>query len=145
MHIEKILTTRPTIQPRYANIAHIYHPGVKLKEISRCIDVFYRTINDNHLFRPKNTTKLVEKINSIALENIQIKNSREDLVCYGPHSLASYISHFHTKYDGSLHLKNISIDFGNNMVETRWLGNDKFGNHIFYLNDYCDRIIYLEF
>lgn len=144
MQIENLLRAKNNYRSRHTSINY-FHPCIKLKEISRCIDVFYQAINDNSLFKQNNTTQLIEKVNSIVLDDTKIKNIKENLVCYGPNSLSNYITHFHCKYDGSVLLKNIIIDFSDNKVETQWSGNNKIGNHLFYLNDYCDRIMYIEF
>ena len=130
---------------QYTIIKNISNPCARVREISRCIDVFYRIVNDSNLYQKPHRNKLIQEVKSIALENTKINISQEDLVCYGPNSLASFISYFHNKYDGLLDLKKISIDFDENTVETCWLGNEKIGNHKFKFNDYGDRITYLEF
>lgn len=138
------LPKKPTLSIGQFQKSSLYNPGLKLREIVRCIDVFYNLINCNN-FRIDNKDGLLQEVKTIVLEDTKINNSREDLISYGPNSIANYIQYFYTKYDGSIILNNVSIDVKHNIVKINLLGNNKNFDHTFQLNDYGDRIVYLEF
>lgn len=121
----------------------------KLYKITKSIDRFYKTVNVKNLSNHRNNLK--NDIKSLVLDTSEIQSVTDSLNGRGSNSFTNFILYFNNKYDQGynntplIDLNEIHIDIKQNIVCTKWYGNDNIHFHKFFFNQCGNRIIRLEF